>query len=261
MSEPEATRPPANGTGPDDTSQAEAPVVLELARVNAGYRQFRALFDVSLQVRGAEAVALIGPNGAGKTTVARVASGLVVPSAGKVSIDGLDMTGRPAQDFALAGVAHAPEGRSVFATLDVEENLALPFHRQFGRAGVRGALEQAYELFPRLGERRHQNAGLLSGGEQRMLSLARVLVLEPKVLIADELSLGLAPILIHELYAVLERILASGTALLVVEQHVDQALALAHHLVVLERGRVVFSGPPDDTEALSSFLPTGGARP
>ena len=230
------------------------PVVLELEDVYAGYRQFQALFGVSIKVRRAEAVALVGPNGAGKTTVARVASGLIAPSSGRVLVDGVDLTGRPAHDFARAGVAHAPEGRSVFATLDVEENLTLPFQRQFGRAGVGAALERAYDLFPRLGERRTQLAGSLSGGEQRMLTLARVLVLGPTVLIADELSLGLAPIITTEVYLVLERILASGTALLIVEQHIDHALALAHQMVALERGSVVFSGHPDAIDDSVSFF-------
>ncbi len=164
-------------------------------------------------------------------------------------VGGHDLTGHEAHDFARAGIAHAPEGRSVFATLSVEENLVLPFRRQFGRAGQGPALEKAYELFPRLGERRRQEAGSLSGGEQRMLTLARVLVLEPKLLIADELSLGLAPIITNEVYDVLRRILGGGTALLVIEQQVDHALALADHVIVLERGQITSSGPPDMVDA------------
>jgi len=227
------------------------PPVLEFDDVYAGYEQFRALFGITFSVAPAQAVALIGPNGVGKTTLARVASGLVVPSAGRVRVAGRDLTGQPAHQFAEAGIAHAPEGRSVFATLSVEENLLLPFRRQFGRAGQAGALDRAYELFPRLGERRRQEAGSLSGGEQRMLTLARVLVLEPKLLIADELSLGLAPIITNEVYEVLRRILANGTALLVIEQQVDHALALANHVIVLERGQIVSSGPPEQVDAVA----------
>ncbi|HVN52336.1 MAG TPA: ABC transporter ATP-binding protein [Acidimicrobiales bacterium] len=229
----------------------EAAPALELDDVYAGYNQFRALFGVSFSVPRGKAVALIGPNGVGKTTVARVASGLVVPTAGQVLVSGMDLTGAEAHVFARAGIAHAPEGRSIFGSLSVEENLVLPFRRQYGRSGQARALEQAYHLFPRLGERRNQEAGSLSGGEQRMLTLARVLVLEPKLLIADELSLGLAPIVTHEVYEVLRRILANGTALLVIEQQVDHALALADHVVVLERGRVVASGAPDTIDATS----------
>jgi len=228
--------------------------VLRLEDVHAGYGPFSALFGVSFAIEEAQALALIGPNGAGKTTVARVASGLLTPSAGHVEVCGKDFSGRPAQAFANAGIAHAPEGRSVFSSLDVEENLTLAFRRQFGRSGFRPALDRAYELFPRLGERRRQNAGSLSGGEQRMLTLARVLILEPKLLIADELSLGLAPIITNELYAVLERILVSGTALLIVEQHVDHALALAHEVVVLERGKVAMAGHPTRDEILEAVF-------
>jgi len=232
-------------------SSTPPPPVLEFDDVYAGYNQFRALFGVSFTIAPAQAVALIGPNGVGKTTLARVASGLVEPSAGRVLVDGSDLTGREAHEFAQAGIAHAPEGRSVFGTLTVEENLLLPFRRQFGRAGQGPALERAYELFPRLGERRGQEAGSLSGGEQRMLTLARVLVLEPALLIADELSLGLAPIVTNEVYEVLQRILANGTALLVIEQQVDHALSVADHVIVLERGEVISSGPPDQVDAVA----------
>jgi len=144
----------------------------------------------------------------------------------------------------------------VFATLTVEENLSLGFRRRFGRAGVGDALQRAYELFPRLGERRRQGAGSLSGGEQRMLTLAAVLVLEPRLLIADELSLGLAPIVTDDLFDVLGRILASGTALLLVEQHVDRALDLADDVLVLERGVVTQRGHPSRDEILTSVFGT-----
>jgi branched-chain amino acid transport system ATP-binding protein len=234
---------------PDPSTDATAAPVLEFDDVYAGYNQFRALFGISFTVAPAQAVALIGPNGVGKTTLARVASGLVVPSAGRVRVAGSDLTGKPAHRFAEAGIAHAPEGRSVFGTLSVEENLVLPFRRQFGRAGTQPALDKAYELFPRLGERRRQEAGSLSGGEQRMLTLARVLVLEPHLLIADELSLGLAPIITNEVYDVLRRILANGTALLVIEQQVDHALAVADFVLVLERGQIISSGAPDQVDA------------
>jgi len=241
-------------------SQADRPAVLTFDGVQAGYRQFKALFGISFTVHEAEALALIGPNGAGKTTAARVASGLVVPTAGRVEVGGEDFTGRPAQAFALAGIAHAPEGRSVFASLNVEENLTLPFRRRFGRSGLPAALDRAYELFPRLGERRTQNAGSLSGGEQRMLTLAGVLVLEPKLLIADELSLGLAPIITNEIYGVLERILATGTALLIVEQHVDKALAIADEVLVLERGEVLHRGHPSREDILASVFGTADVQ-
>ena len=215
---------------------------LELAHVSAGYGPFRALFDVDLTVGDGEAVALLGANGVGKTTVARVASGLVAPSSGSVLVGGHDLSGAPAYRFARAGVAHAPEGRSVFATLTTEENLTLPFRRSQGRAGVKGALDQAYDLFPMLGERRRQLAGTLSGGQQRMLSMARVLVESPALLVADELSLGLAPKVVDEVYGSLARLREHGTSLLIVEQHVRHALDLCDRAVVLKHGSVEWTG-------------------
>jgi branched-chain amino acid transport system ATP-binding protein len=217
--------------------------VLELRNVSAGYGPFRALFDVSLEVPEGGAVALLGANGAGKTTVARVATGLVKPLKGTVAIDGRDRTGDRAFRFARAGVAHAPEGRSVFATFTVEENLSLSFRRSLGADGLSDGLGKAYDMFPQLGARRGQLAGTLSGGEQRMLSLARALVESPRLLVADELSLGLAPIIVNQVYELLARIRESGTAVLIVEQHVGHALALCDHVVLLTHGAVSWSGP------------------
>jgi branched-chain amino acid transport system ATP-binding protein len=237
--------------------------VLQLDDVHAAYGAFRSLFGVSLEVQRGEAVALVGANGVGKTTVARVASGLVVPTAGRVRVDGVDRTGHAAHRFARAGVAHAPEGRSVFTTLTVEENLTLSIRQVRGRRGVADGLGSAYELFPRLAERRHQAAGSLLGGEQRMLSMARVLVDAPKVLIADELSLGLAPLVVTEVYAALRRLAAAGTALLVIEQHVAHALDLCDRVVLMDHGAVAWTGPaqdaPDELRAhLGSGPPEGG---
>jgi branched-chain amino acid transport system ATP-binding protein len=221
---------------------APAPL-LELQGVDAAYGPFRALFGVSFALDAGRVLALLGANGAGKTTVARVCSGLIAPGAGTVRFDGEDFTGRRAFRFARAGVVHAPEGRSVFASLTVQENLELTFRRSRGRAGVGAGLAEAYELFPRLGERRRQLAGTLSGGEQRMLALARVMVERPRLLIADELSLGLAPIVVDEVYRTLAAIRDAGTTLLIVEQHVHHALAIADDTVVLSHGEVVYSGP------------------
>ena len=222
--------------------------VLELRGVSAGYGPFRAVFDVSLSVGRGEALALLGATGAGKTTVARVATGLVAPAGGAVVVEGADLGGAPAHRFARAGIAHAPEGRSVFATLTVEENLRLSFRRSKGRRAVPDALEQAFAQFPALAGRRDQVAGTLSGGEQRMLSLARVLVEAPKLLVADELSLGLAPIVVDQIYAELRRLRGEGTALLIVEQHVAQALALCDRVALLEHGSVTWEGPAAEAE-------------
>jgi branched-chain amino acid transport system ATP-binding protein len=233
--------------------------VLELDHVAAAYGPFNALFDVSLAVEPGEAVALLGPNGVGKTTVARVATGLVAPTACHVRVEGEDLTGAPAWRFARGGLAHAPEGRSVFATLTVEENLRLSFRRSKGRAGVAPALEAAFAQFRALGTRRGQLAGTLSGGEQRMLSLSRVLVEAPKLLVADELSLGLAPIVVDEIYRELARLRSEGTALLIVEQQVTHALELCDRAVLLDRGTVSWAGPAEEAhqKVAEGFLPVG----
>ena len=228
---------------------------MELRRVEAAYGPFRALFGVSLTVEQGEAVALVGANGAGKTTLARVASGLVAPRSGSVHVSGADMTAAPAWRFVRAGTAHCPEGRSVLATLTVEDNLVLSFRRAFGRQGSADALAKAFDLFPRLGERRRQLAGTLSGGEQRMLALARVLVEAPRLLIADELSLGLAPVIADQVFATLGSIRDAGTALLIVEQKVGNALDLCDRAAVLEHGVISWQGPSGEAaEVLEARL-------
>jgi branched-chain amino acid transport system ATP-binding protein len=228
-------------TAPAVPAPESAPL-LELRGVDAGYGPYEALFDVSVQVRTGRAVALVGANGAGKSTVARVVSGLVPTTRGTIRFDGRDITGRPAYEIARLGLSQLTEGRSVFASLSVEENLTLAFRRSLGRRGVPDALARAYQAFPRLGERRSQSAGTLSGGEQRMLALARVLVLHQKLLVVDELSFGLAPVVVDEVYEALGQVVAAGTSLLLIEQHVDRALVLADDVVVLSKGRVVFTG-------------------
>ncbi|MFZ0059952.1 MAG: ATP-binding cassette domain-containing protein [Acidimicrobiales bacterium] len=242
------------GSGPGPTPARESPPrpLLELRDVDVSYGPYRALFGVSFSVAERSAVALVGSNGAGKSTVARVVSGLVRPSGGRIVFDGRDVTGWPAWRIARLGVAHAPEGRSVFASLTVEENLALDFRRSFGSRGLAAALRRAYETYPRLGERRDQLAGTLSGGEQRMLALARVLAVPQRLLVVDELSLGLAPVVVDEVFAALRHVLESGTALLIVEQHVERALELADRAVVLSAGRATFEGHITDVRDVAS---------
>jgi branched-chain amino acid transport system ATP-binding protein len=233
---------------------------LEVDGVSAGYGPFRAIFDVSFTVPKGSAVALLGSNGAGKSTVARVVTRLVPVVSGTIRFDGADVTALPAWKLARLGVAHAPEGRSVFASLTVEENLSLTFREALGKAGVGDALDRAFKAFPRLGERRRQNAGTLSGGEQRMLSLAKVLVNPPKLLVVDELSLGLAPIVVDEVFETLATIRDAGASLLVVEQHVERALGLADRVVLLSKGSVVHEGPTAEMgDLVHSILPTSVA--
>ena len=231
--------------------------LLELREVDAGYGPFRAIFGISFQVEPGRVLALLGANGAGKTTIARVVSGLIAPSDGKVLFDGEDVTGERAFRLARRGISHAPEGRSVFASLTVEENLVLAFRAGLGARRVGEALEEAYRLFPRLGERRRQAAGTLSGGEQRMLALARVLVDPPRLLVVDELSLGLAPIIVDEVYELLAGIRDRGTTLLIIEQYVGHALSIADDVVLLDKGEVAFAGPESELGDLAHRLLDG----
>ena len=224
--------------------------VLELRNIDAGYGPFRALFDVSFEIPAGGATALLGSNGSGKTTVARLASGLISPVSGSIWVDGVNMTGERTYKYTRAGISHAPEGRSVFATLTVEENLTLSLRRRLGVKNLQAGLESAFSIFPQLAQRRGQLAGTLSGGEQRMLSLARPLVEKPKLLIADELSLGLAPIIVNFVYELLARIRASGTAVLVVEQHVGHALDLCDHAILLSHGAIAWQGPANEARSV-----------
>jgi branched-chain amino acid transport system ATP-binding protein len=214
---------------------------------------------VSFTVPAGGVVALIGSNGAGKSTVARVATGLLPVTSGTIRVDGDDVTGLPAYRIARIGVAHVPEGRGIFANLTVEENLTLVFRQRVGAKKVGASLREAYEAFPVLGERRKQRGGTLSGGQQRILSLAKVLVCPPRLLVADELSLGLAPVIVDTVYDGLRRINATGTALLVVEQQVDRVLDIASSAVVLEHGTVAFDGPSSDAmDAVERVLAARG---
>jgi branched-chain amino acid transport system ATP-binding protein len=236
-------------------------VLLEVDHVDASYGPYRALFDVSFCLRSGSALALIGANGSGKSTVARVISGLVPATGGSIRFDGVDITGAPAHQIVRMGLTHVTEGRSVFGSLSVEENLVLAFRRALGRRAVPEALERAYAAFPNLGERRSQSASTLSGGEQRMLALVRIMVVPQKLVIVDELSFGLAPVVVDEVYAALSHVLATGTSLLIIEQHVDRALHLADTAVVLRKGSVVYDGTVSDARARLSDLVLGRTTP
>jgi branched-chain amino acid transport system ATP-binding protein len=228
--------------------------VLVLDDVCAGYGPYRALFNVSFTVPAGGIVALVGSNGAGKSTVARTVTGLVTATSGTISLAGRDITTMPTFRIARLGMAHVVEGRGIFSSLTVEENLTLAFRQRAGRKLLAVNLERAYAAFSILGERRRQMAGNLSGGQQRLLSLAKVLVVPPQVLVADELSLGLAPVVVDAVYDGLAEINRNGTALVVVEQQVTRVLGLASRAVVLDRGTVAYEGEPagasDAVEAL-----------
>jgi branched-chain amino acid transport system ATP-binding protein len=223
--------------------------VLSVRNISAAYGPYRALFDVSFRVPDRGIVALVGSNGAGKSTVARTVTGLVTASSGQVMFCGEDVTALPAYKIARLGMAHVVEGRGVFSTLTVEENLTLAFRQRAGRVKLKENLERAYTAFPILGERRRQSGGTLSGGQQRLLSLAKVLVVPSKVLVADELSLGLAPVVVDAVYEGLLEINRNGTALVVVEQQVNRVLGLATWAVVLNHGSVAYQGDPAGASA------------
>jgi branched-chain amino acid transport system ATP-binding protein len=234
--------------------------LLALEGVHAGYGPFRVLFDVGFELDERARLAVVGPNGAGKTTLARVVTALVAPSRGEVRFRGRPVRGLAPSALVRAGVVHLVEGRSVFASLSVEENLVLCLRPVVGRRGLRQALERAYAAFPRLGERRGQLAGSLSGGEQRMLALARVLAAPPALLVADEVALGLAPGAAGDVEAALGSVAAAGTALLLLEPRAERAMRLASEAIVLTEGRVRWRGPaPALPGALAEALGAAGA--
>lgn len=218
---------------------------LELANVTAGYGDSDALRDVTLVVPPQTVVALLGANGAGKTTLLRVASGLVQTRTGQVKVDGRNVSHYSATEFTRTGVCHVTEGRSVFPSLSVRENLTL-FAR---RRDLGEAIEMAVDAFPKLGDRMKQIAGTLSGGEQQMLALTRAYVSGAQTVLLDEVSMGLAPIVVEEIFAFLHKLRDRGTSLLLVEQYVSKALEVADHVYVLSRGRVAFAGETSEVDA------------
>jgi branched-chain amino acid transport system ATP-binding protein len=230
--------------------------VYELRNIYAGYEGSTVLRDVSLVVPDHAVVALVGPNGAGKTTLLRIASGLLPTTSGQLLLDGNDVTGWASDRLARAGVCHVPEGRGVFAGLSVRDNIRLQAPPWIDRKAV----SQAATAFPRLGERLDQAAGTMSGGEQQMLALAHAYVGDPRVVLLDEVSMGLAPKIVDEIFEYLSRLAQSGRSLLLVEQYVARALDLADYVYVLRRGQVEFAGEPFElgTDAiLASYLGEG----
>jgi branched-chain amino acid transport system ATP-binding protein len=214
---------------------------LEVHNLRYAYRGIRAVTDVTLRVGGGEIVALVGANGAGKSTSVKMIAGALRPAGGRVSWDGADVTGLPAHAVVKRGVTLVPEGRLVFQALTVEENLRVAGDAGRARTTAQG-LEQVFAIFPRLAERRAQAAGSLSGGEQQMLAIARGLMTSPRLMILDEPSLGLAPQLVAMMFSLVRTLNAGGMAILLVEQNVHAALALAHRAYVLEKGRVALTG-------------------
>jgi branched-chain amino acid transport system ATP-binding protein len=220
--------------------------MLELDRVTAGYGAFTALWEVSLRVTAGEAVAVVGPNGAGKTTLLRTISGLIAPRSGRVTFEGVELGGRAASDVVAHGIAHVPEGRRLFPQLTVGENLKMGAYLPSARARFRESLERVYALFPLLADRQRQRAGSLSGGEQQMLAVGRALMSRPKLILLDEPSMGLAPVMVLRLFDLIRRIREEGYTILVVEQNVRQVLKLVDRAYLLEVGRIKVEGRAAD---------------
>jgi branched-chain amino acid transport system ATP-binding protein len=216
--------------------------MLSLSSVSAGYGTFRALFDVTLDIAAGEAVGVIGPNGAGKTTLMRVISGLVPLSAGDMRLDGSSLAGLPAHRIVERGIAHVPENRRLFAKLSVEENLRIGAYIPAARAHFAEQLAYVYELFPRLEARREQLAGTLSGGEQQMCAIGRALMSRPKLLLMDEPSAGLAPLVVEQVFELVRRIRAEGLTVLIVEQNIQQVLEVVDRAYLLEVGTIKLAG-------------------
>ncbi len=216
--------------------------MLEIKNLNVHYGVIHALKGISLTVNEGEIVTLIGANGAGKTTTLRTISGLIKPSSGQVLLDGKDITNAPASDKVELGISQVPEGRRIFPEMTVFENLELGAFLRKDKAEIKKDIEQVYELFPILKDRKKQTAGTLSGGEQQMLAMGRALMSRPRILLLDEPSMGLAPLLVREIFNIITDINKSGTTILLVEQNASMALSIADRAYVLENGSIVMSG-------------------
>ena len=220
--------------------------MLKIKDINVYYGAIHAIKGISLEVKQGEIVTLIGANGAGKSTTLRTISGLIRPKTGHITFLGKDIAALPAQDIVKAGISQVPEGRRIFANMTVMENLELGAYIRTDKAGIAADYEMVFTRFPRLRERREQAAGTLSGGEQQMLAMGRALMSRPKLLLLDEPSMGLAPLLIREIFHIIVDINRTGTTVLLVEQNANMALSIAHRAYVLETGRISLSGYAKD---------------
>lgn len=223
--------------------------MLKVDQIDVYYGNIQALKGVSLNVEPGEIVTLIGSNGAGKSTLLKSLSGLLKPKQGDIQYLGESIAGKPAQEIVKAGISHVPEGRRVFANMSVEENLELGAYLRKDTQGIRQDFDKIYELFPRLLERRKQLSGTLSGGEQQMLAMGRALMARPKLLLLDEPSMGLAPLLVKTIFEIIVEINRTGTTVLLVEQNANMALSVAHRAYIIETGNVVISGTASELQA------------
>ncbi|MGO4255384.1 ABC transporter ATP-binding protein [Marmoricola sp. RAF53] len=230
--------------------------ILEIVDLRAAYGRIEVLRGVNLSVPKGAVVALLGPNGAGKSTLLKVISGQMTQTSGDIHLGGVHVTGAKPDDLARVGLITVPEGRSVFPNLTVEENLLL---MSYAGVAANQVFDTAYSYFPRLHERRYQLAGTMSGGEQQMLAMARALTSDPALLLLDELSMGLAPLIVEELYETVGRIAASGVSILVVEQFARTALKISDYAAVMTGGRIVATGEPEEINTIMADVILGGA--
>lgn len=220
--------------------------MLKVKNLNVFYGAIHALKDISIEVNEGEIVTLIGANGAGKTSTLRAISGLTAPKSGEITYNGTSLKSVPAYSLVNLGIAHVPEGRRIFANLTVMENLELGAFSRKDKDGIKKDFDMVFDKFPRLKERTWQQAGTLSGGEQQMLATGRALMSRPKMILMDEPSMGLAPILVREIFTIIEEINKTGTTVLLVEQNAHMALSIAHKAYVIETGKIVLEGSADD---------------
>ena len=223
--------------------------MLTVNDINVFYGAIHAIKGVSLEVNEGEIVTLIGANGAGKSTILRTISGLLKPKTGSIQFEGQEIAGMPAHEIVKTGISQVPEGRRIFAEMSVLENLELGAFTRKDKDGIKADMELVFERFPRLKERIGQLAGTLSGGEQQMLAVGRALMSRPRLLLLDEPSMGLAPLLIKEIFAIIQDINKTGTTVLLVEQNANMALSIAHRAYVLETGRITLSGDAKELAA------------
>ena len=223
--------------------------MLEVKDLEVYYGAIHAVKGISLRVEDGQIVTLIGSNGAGKSTTLHTISGLIKPRSGNILFDGTDITGTPAHKIVASGLVQVPEGRHVFANMSVMENLDMGAYLRKDKDGIEKDKKKVFELFPRLFERKNQLSGTLSGGEQQMLAMGRALMERPRVLLLDEPSMGLAPLLVKEIFSIIKTINEEGTTVLLAEQNANMALSIADYAYVLETGRITLSGPAADLSA------------
>lgn len=220
--------------------------MLKISEIDVFYGNIHALKEVSLDVNQGEIVSLIGANGAGKSTLLKTISGLLKPKKGSITFEGVAIDGNQAQLIVKRGISHVPEGRRVFANMSVEENLELGAFLRKDKQGIKEDYAKVYDLFPRLLERRKQQSGTLSGGEQQMLAMGRALMARPRLLLLDEPSMGLAPLLVKTIFEIIKEINSTGTTIMLVEQNANMALSIAHRAYVIETGRVIINGSAEE---------------